>query len=223
MKTAPLLALAALIGAGCNSSSTSHRVNYRDVVADLDARGTGNLAIAVRDRRIRILRGESESWAGLSRTAAGIAIDVNTSSGRPLARDMADSIRRSLKRRGFRASILRVSPDDNDERTRAIIKGAATRTIVMTLKVWETFTLVKTELRADLTLEVLDPDGATLAKSSLKETRVLSSAPLDIDKVTPPAFQASIEQLLNDPAVKSALVRAEEPEPKKKSPQNPYG
>ena len=222
MRIAPLL-LAALIGAGCSSSSTSHRVNYRDVVADLDARGTGDLAIAVRDRRERIRKGESESWAGLSRTAAGIAIDVQTSSGRALARDMAESIRTSLKRRGFRATILTISPDDDDERIKAKLKDAGARTVLMTLKVWETFTLVKTELRADATLEILDPQGTTLAKTSLKETRILSSAPLDIDKITPPAFKARLERLLNDPAVKNALIQAKEPEPKKKSPQNPYG
>jgi len=67
----------ALAGAGCGS--TTHGVDYGNIIADVHATGSNKVAVATLDQRPPVGKAEQPTWAGDSPFGR-----VHTASGRPL-------------------------------------------------------------------------------------------------------------------------------------------
>ncbi len=212
--------LVAVLAMGCGS--TSHETDYRHVVADLDATGSDTVALAVLDQRARLRQGERPSYAGDSRTAAGLRIRVYTKGGRPLAEDMTHAICASLEQRGFACKPLATKAHEDEQRVRKSLLGMkAPKRLLLRVRQWRTSTLLKTTVHYDLILDALDGEGKPIATSAQRGRQVIEAAdpirPLDViaNKV-PPAFKARLEALLNHKDVVAALnAKVKKPDAKK--------
>ena len=211
--------LVAVLGIGCGS--TSHEADYRNVIADLVATGSDTIALAVLDQRAQLRQGERPSYAGDSRTAAGIRIRVYTKSGRPLAEDMTHAICASLEQRGFACEPLATRAHQDEQRVRKLLlQMKASKRLLLRVRRWRTSTFLKTTVHYDLILDALDREGKPIATSTQRGRQVIEAddpiRPLDViaNKV-PPAFKARLEALLNHKDVVAALnAKVEKPDAK---------
>jgi hypothetical protein len=200
-----------LCGIGCGS--TSHRVDFRSVVADVKAAGNGAILVATHDLR-PLSPEEGAAYAGESRTAAGARIRVYTSTKNPFADDVSHAVAASLAYGGFRTREVRTRLGAKRDAVLAALAGAETA-LLLTVRQWKSFTLYPgTSLRFDLTLEVLRP-GEVAASASTRGQEAIGKGwtnPLEaISTKTPTAFKAKLERLLNDPQVVAALNASAKP------------
>lgn len=202
------LAIAILVGTGC-AIGTRHQ--YRDVVAALQASGSGTVAVATHDEREYILNGDKKpDFVGLQRGGYGNPFDVRTASGRPLAEDMTDAIAASLRLRGFQATPVTVAHTENASAVRQrLIDTRADRAVLLILNEWKADSMTNTELIFSTTLRVLDRAGHVLAEKNLIGSDNLGGSfwnpPAHARKAVPEAFRAKLETLLNSPEVAAAL------------------
>lgn len=204
-----LLALAVAVSGCAVAFGNTH--GYHDVVANLSYSGARKVAVATRDERPYVLSGAKEPrFVGLSRGGYNNPFDVVTTSRKPLADDMSQSLERSLDEKGFDAVALPVGPGEDEGLILAKVVGTgAERVLVLSLREWKSDTMLATWLRYDVSLRVLDPEGALLAESSLAESRELGGSPYDppanAERAIPRAFRRALESLLEDPAIAAAL------------------
>lgn len=204
---APAILFAFAIGCG----STSHKVDYRNVVAEIEATGAASVAVAVLDQRAVLSEGRKATYAGESNTAAGIPIRVHTRSGRPLAEDFNFAICATLEQRGFACKPITTDAHEPEaDVTKQLIETKADKTLLLKLHTWRSRTVLKTTLFYNVTLLALDAAGETIATVTRSGQTVIEAddpiRPLDaIANKVPSAFQAQLEALLNDKDVVATL------------------
>ncbi len=196
----------ALVGFGCGS--TSHDVDYRNIIADLDATGSDRVVVATLDQRPDVGE-EQPSWVGDSDLRG-----VHTRSGRPLAEDMTYSICSSLRQKGFSCEPLDTKPHEDEEQVKKMLVAAkADKILLLKLRDWRSVTslrLLSTTLHYDVTLELFDGAGKALARRAARGEPAVeaddSVRPLDaISNAVPGAAKKLLEALLNDEKILAAL------------------
>lgn len=206
--TVALLATTILGGGGC-AIGVKHR--YHDTVADVAASGSTAVAVATVDQRNYVLtKNKAPSFVGLSRGGYGNPFDVTTESGQPLSTDFTTSICGSLDRRGFHSKAL-ASPPPNAAPTAVVADaGGAPRVVLVNIREWKSDTMQSTSLLYDVTLDVLDGTGKSLAQSRIDGKDDLGGSawnpPSHARTAVPIAYKAKLERLLNDPGVVKALT-----------------
>lgn len=200
-----VVCMTVLLG-GCAVGNT-HRYDLGDAEFDLQTERT--VAVAVVDLRPYVLSGEkTPSFVGLQRGGYGNPFDVNTDSGRGLAEDMSSSIVSSLTAAGVQAVGIPVPPKSSEAQARQLLMGVeADRCTLLTIREWKADTYFNTGLDFDVTLMVLSPEGAELAKTTLQGHDNLGSSmvPSDARVYAETAVRSKLEQMFGDPEVKSVL------------------
>jgi hypothetical protein len=192
--------------AGC----AGRKVSYIDIVARIDASGTGRVAVAVHDQRRLITSGqESPAFIGRERSLYHTAA-VTTASGRPLGDDITNLLVTSLGARGFEAIPVAVSHADSPGAVAQKLKILRVdRGIVLTVIEWRTDTRTdsdaKPQLFYDVDLQVLDSRGQSLAE------RRLAGHENELGGAAGDAFRQKLERVLNAPEVTRALSVSQAP------------
>lgn len=165
----------------------------------------GTVGLAVHDARPYVVSGNKDpSFVGLMRGGFGNPFDVTTSSGRPLARDMRDVIERAMKSRGLRVTGVDIAPSSGDGARRTLVASGSDRNVLVTLREWKSDTLLRTELLYDVTVTVLDREGAELASKRLHGADPVGPSP---HSSVPEAFARKFETLFDDDRILGALRR----------------
>jgi hypothetical protein len=200
------LALAAAAAVGCAAGNTV------PVTApfgfSLDYRGTGTVAIAVRDQRPDVVSGNrKESLFGHQRSLYGIPFPVNTASGQPFAIDFASLIVQGLKAKGVSATSVRVSPfKSEDDAIAALAATGSDRSFLFTLTEWDADTYSRTTLHYDIKLAVLDKQGTLLGQTSIAGEDELKSSARPERQSIPAATADIVQTLLAAKSVVAALA-----------------
>ncbi len=211
-----LLAAFLLLLNACNpidpfqvAEGTTHK--YQWTSADLKVKSSKKIAVAVRDRRTYVLiREKLPNFVGLVRQGYGVPFDAKTESGNALATDFGQSIVDGLKAKGNSAAALTIAPSlDKAAAKRDLLQMQAERFMLITLNEWKSNTFWRTELHFDVDLNIYDQSGTELESKSLKGTDVEEGEGFTpksrSQQVSAMIFQKKLEDLLNDPAVVSAL------------------
>src|SRR5262245_7874216 len=215
-RVAGLLAVGVLVASGC---AVGNRHRYQDVVVPLpELAGPGRVAVGVHDRRPYVISGgKSPNFVGLQRGGYANPFNVTTASGRPLADEMTDAIVRSLAARGFEASGIYLSfEDDGPSVVRRFRTAQTDRGLLLTLREWKADSMVNTELYYDVSLQILDGEGRVIAEKALTGSDNLGgsvwNAPAHARNAVPPAFGRKLGELLGDRALIAALAATTRPE-----------
>ncbi len=210
-----------------SACTLQNRYAYHTLVPKLDFAGAARFAVASLDQREYVLNGlKRPRFTGLFRSGLGIPYDMTTSSGKPVADEFTDAIDRALKKKGF--SIVRVATDQRMSAEDVIAKAKATKAdkiIMLTIYEWKGETFGVTGVHFNLSLDVLDSGGKTLASKDLEGNEILGgqlldhlSNPLEFAKTAvPKAFVNKIELLLNSQEIVDVLANrdgTEKPSPK---------
>ena len=198
-------ALAVVALSGC---AVGQKFNYAESRINVGSVGTTRSAsVAVLDQREYVKSGKkSESFIGLSRGGFGNPFDVVTKSGAPMATEMATSVAAGLQAKGLKVQTVTVQPAAGPEGARqALSRTGSDRLLLFTLNEWKTDTMARTGLDFDVTLDVLDSSGGSLARSQVSGKEVSGASILSAEKDAQGWFAAKVSELLRDGAVASAL------------------
>lgn len=185
--------------------------DYASSRPQLEVSKATKLAVGTQDRRPYVLNGKKESnFVGISRGGFGNTFNIATESGTPLADDFSKVIVATLKAKGIQAEFVALMPkSERKDVERVLIKDGNGKGILITLNKWQTDTYTNTLLIYDVTVEVLDKNGAVLAKNIIQGTDNLGGSafnpPAHSRQATPEAYKKKLEKLLNDPDVIKAL------------------
>ena len=173
-----------------------------------------SIALAVQDQRDSVNAGGRTDFVGVFRGGFGNSFDVTTASGQPLAADFAVSIQRGLEAAGYRVTPVPVMDRARAEIVaRALAKTNADRLMAVTIDVWHSDTLSRSWLHYGVRLRVLDAGGRELGRAAVSGSDVVGGhaprADNFVEIALPAAYVRKLETLLNDPAVKRALLPAE--------------
>jgi hypothetical protein len=195
VRAAAVVCFAAILG-GC---AFGQKITYSNTTADIEAKGNKSVAVAVHDERSYVVTGDKQpSFVGLSRGGFGNPFDILTTSGAPLANEMASSVVRSLSERGFKASAVQVAPSQSRRATMDQLHGSgAERRVLIALKEWKSDKYVRTSLTYDVTVKVSDAAGEEIATATFNGDEPIG----DVQA----AFRSKIEQWFGDQKIVAAL------------------
>lgn len=195
---------------GC---AVGQKFSYNDISINLGSAGAvRNSSIAVLDQREYVKNGsKSETFVGLSRGGFGNPFDVETRSRGALASEMAAAIAASMQGNGAKVQTVIVRPADGPEGARqALLRSEADRLLLFTLNEWKTDTMFRTGLDFDVTLDVFDRGGKSLAHSRVSGREVSGASILSAEKDAQRWFAAKVYELLRDRNVISGLAADQE-------------
>ena len=201
-----LVCFAALL---LNACAIGNQHDYTTSIPQLSIQGSGTAAVAVLDQRPYILdHDKKENFCGLMRGGFGNPFDVTTVSGNPLATDLRNTVVAALRNKGIDAESVETTLALSDADAKAALLSAAKdRALLFIIKEWKSDTYFNTGLLYDVTLEVYDKLGATIAESKIaaKDNLGPAALPRDVRIAVAKAYQAKLETLLNDQKVVGAL------------------
>ncbi len=203
-----LLCSLALFLPACIPYGATHE--YEEIGLSLAAQGSGRLAVAVLDARPYINPNEkSPKFVGVQRDAIGLPFNVETRSGRPFADDGLLVIARALQARGFDTSSVITSNHDAPDAVRQRLQASGTRSLMVRIVDWKLDSYDSSKLYFDLDAQVLSASGDVLGRSRVlgaNEIKGNGLDPVGFAKLAGPTlFKTKAEELLNDPAIVSAL------------------
>ena len=165
--------------------------------------------LSVLDRRPYILDGDKDpDFVGLQRGGFGNPFKVTTESGRPLAEDMTESLRRGLSAGGFAVTVLTLAGDAPDAVRAAAASAGVYRVVLLNVNNWKTDVYMDISLHYDLLLRVFDRSGAVISESKLSGIEEIAGAGFEgkNSASAAQAFERKIGYLFNVPDIKAALA-----------------
>ena len=203
-----MFAMLFLFLAGC---AVGVKHSYHDVSLDLANNGNFTVAVTTHDQRSYIVSGEkAPNFVGSQRGGYGNPFDVTTASGNALAKDMTNTIVRSLQAKGYDAVPVTVRPSESNEAViLTMLDESAYRSLMVTLIKWKSDTYQNTALLYNVRVEVLDQLGNILAEKSISGRDNLMGSfwnpPEHARSAIPIAFKEKFETLLNSAEIADAL------------------
>jgi len=190
-----VLGVVALLG-GC---AFGQKITYSNTTADIEAKGDKAVAVSTHDQRPYVVSAnKSPAFVGLSRGGYGNPFDVETPTGAPLSDEISESVSRSLAERGFKSSVVKVTPSQSRHSViEAMEAGGAERLVLITLKEWKTDKYMRTSMIEDVSVKVFDKSGNELATASFNGDDVIGDVQM--------AFRSKIERWFADPRIVEAL------------------
>jgi hypothetical protein len=173
----------------------------------LPERSDTPVAVAVLDQRPYVVNSDKgENFVGLSRDGYGIPFDVKTSGRGPMATDMATAVVRAFEANGQPATNVVVPFSGGLEGAkRALLQSPGERFLLFTLLEWKTDTMNRTGLWFDVTLDVFDAAGETLASKHITGKEVSGGSFASAEKDVQKWFGEKMGLLIDNRDVASAL------------------
>ena len=183
---------------------------YDSVVPEIRTSTGSKITVAAQDRRVYVLsRHKAETFVGVSRGGFGNPFDVTTASGQPLTEDFAKAIERSLTRKNFAVTTVRLAPDLAEPEAIKRLTLTAQKSILVTIKEWKADTYLNTRLLYDVTVKVLDGSGKIIGENSIAGTDNLGgrfvNPPEHARSAVPAAFRRKLEELFSAPGIADNL------------------
>lgn len=194
---------------GACAVGVQHRYDTTD--ANIDVTTKHRVAVAVQDARPYVLSGEEQAnFVGYSRGGYYNSFDVTTTTDRPLAHDMTQSIVFALKAGGATATGVNLPASSDAAAARSTLLSAkADRYVWLLLQEWKSNTYIRTSLHYNIVLRILGADGAVRGKKLLSGRESLGgnamNPPGHSRAAIPKAFRGKIEELFSDPGIIHAL------------------
>lgn len=200
------IAFAASLLAAC---AQGQKIDYsgRQFVATPVKEGQ-TIALGVQDNRAAIKSGEkSPDYVGKQRDGWGIPYDVRTSSGQPLASDVASMISNTLTRGGGKVTTTTLTSNMTEAQAKdALATSGAERRLYVTIQEWRSDSLMRTSIHYDITTKVMDQNNQLLAeKTERGEDAIDQAAMYNGGSAISSVFQRAIETMLRDPGLRAAL------------------
>ena len=178
------------VAAGCAVGNT-HTFNYQPRA--LAGGGTGAVVVlfSVADERPDIVSGdEPPQWVGEQRGGYGNPFNVKTTSGKPFAEVVAQTLRRDLEAAGF--EVDRVQESAGQEAGTVIRERGAKRAVSVVMHKFNSNTYVNIDVEWDFEATVLDERGEELASNREQGKTTLEGSFLNPPKAAkakvPPFF-----------------------------------
>ena len=201
-----IVALSVVALAGCAVGNT---YDYQAADIGLPVMGTGQIGVAVVDRRPYVLNGDKDAdFVGLQRGGFGNPFDVKTKSGNPLATDMQASLARALKEKGFEVTELYFSSPDSTVVATAVRDNGANRNVVLSLNEWKTDAMMNFALTYDIVLQIVNENYEVVAQSGTSGTKEkLGAAGMASQNARTAAqvFEVKVSRLFNEPEIVLAI------------------
>ncbi|WP_029913076.1 hypothetical protein [Pelobacter seleniigenes] len=192
---------------GC---AVGNQYDYRSSSISLPLKATRNagLILSVQDFRPYVQNGSKPAnFVGLQRGGFGNPFTVTTSSGKPLAEDMAIAIARALSEVGYRVQTVPGTLPLQDLSAKAQ-GSAASRIVLLNVNEWKSDIFMSITVHCALVLKILNPAGAELAESSMKFEEEIGGAQMGGSKnssVVSREFAKRIGYLFNKEEIRAAL------------------
>lgn len=169
------------------------------------------ILVVVQDQRSEVVSGDKQpQFIGVQRGGFGNPFDVRTTSGDPLADDVADSIIQSLTQQGVEATSIPITPGvGRQAAVDAALAQSGNKFLLIYIRQWKSDTYANVGLTYDLSAEVLGPGGDSLATNGVSAREDLGGSafnpPAHAREVVPQAFQRALQKLLSDQKIVDAL------------------
>lgn len=197
---------------GC---AIGQKIDIRDGSSNLSYRGSGTVAAGVHDQRAYVLSADKKpQFVGLMRGGYGNPFGVTTKSKQPLSSDLEHVLVGELQRAGYSVDAVSVpyAMDDNAAHAR-VARSGSQRSVLLTVNNLKSDTYVNTGLIYDLTIDVIDTHGNTIASAHTAGKDNLGGSMMNppgvAKKKTPDAVAAKLAQLLDQPEIRTALKEAD--------------
>jgi len=172
----------------------------------INAKGGSTIELAVQDKRDFVVTGDKPaSFIGLSRGGFGNPFDVNTSSGKPLAADIAKIVQAALLAKGVKVINVEVAPSTPQDKTIELLASTGNKSIFLKIISWKSDTYMQTNLSYNFELLILDGSGKLLASNSISGNEILSGPSWSAKDKVPPVLVNKLEMLFSDPKIASKL------------------
>jgi len=183
---------------------------------DFKISGTDILAVAVQDQREYIVsKMNKPQLCGIIRGGFGNPFYVTTTSGRPLAEDMCESLSNSLNKKGYQAISVNIATDCayNDVLKKLTEKGAQ-QAVFLGFKEWKPDGIGggNLGLNYDFKLQVVNSSGNVTAEKDLSghdnlgKLRGIGMRLMKAyEKKVSDAFQQKLEEMFNSPDIIRAM------------------
>ncbi len=209
MRIASLVSvMIAAISTGASAGSLTH--DYHSAELALKATGTGTVAVAVQDKRPRVVNhSRSQHYTGERPGRFSIPGPIFTMSGNRLAEDFADVVSRALGVGGFEVQTVGIAPEPSHEEALAkLVETQAGRLVLITLEAWRCNIYHTVKMSYSVNVEVFDTEGVSLGKSKVEEhlKPIGEGGKKASKKLVPAAYKKVLELLLNDSAIVDGLA-----------------
>lgn len=194
------------------SCAISRKVQYDNLVANVEVQGTKSVAIAALDHREHVLvNGKAVDFVGYMRSTVGIPYPIGTKSKKPFADDVASSINHTLSGKGYKCSVIITTPKDAENDIINKLKDSSSDvSILFLMNAWWTDTSYPTFLNYDVTISLYDKSGTLLSTKKFAENKKNIAGMMiwgnEYMKFIPNAFKTELEKMLNDPDIKKSLL-----------------
>jgi len=140
------------------------------------AKNTHTIAVAAVDNRQLLRDGDIKpNYVGMMRAGFNIPGSIHIKHGLSLADNFAEAVATGLTSAHYRADFVsNPTPLSRSAALLALQSTPADRFLLLTIDLFESETLIRTELHYDIRAEVLDRTGRVLATSQVSGTPMLS-------------------------------------------------
>jgi hypothetical protein len=162
-------------------NNVANKIQYDNLVANIEVQGTKSIAIAALDHREHVLiNGKPQDFVGYHRSSYGIPDPIGTKSKQPLADDVASSFKETLSNKGFKCSVLVTTPTDVEKVVIEKLKASGSDiSILFLMNSWWTDTNFSTFLlNYDVTISVYDKNGIQLSTKQFTENMNVNAGPM---------------------------------------------
>lgn len=207
-KTLAVISAAALMLCGCSPMMMLQK--YDTVRPELNIPAGTRLAIGVRDIRPAIMNGEqSPFFTGIRHSGSVVCYHVYTDNELSFADNIAGDIGRSLKEKGVHVTVYPIPSGMQEADAVRKLSEGNTKSVLISLLEWKSWTFNKTELDYDLHIGVYGTDGKKLAEKRLAKHEELGGGPVKpwehATYVLPKTLQQQIEMLFGDKEIARQL------------------
>ena len=187
-------------------------IDYKDLLIKLNYKGSGNIVLAVQDKRKYIISREKKpEYIGYFRhDNVGRRDDVTTPNKNPLSDELSLVIAESLKRAGYDVNEVKALLSETDKDLIEKMKQFhANRLVILTLNEWIGETFLEVFFNYDIRLIIMNEKGETIGAANIQGEDNPGN-PYWVPQVRakiylPEAAQKHLTELLNKPEIAAAL------------------
>lgn len=201
-----LLAAAVVILTGCAVGNTH---SYDQAVPAVNATSGINLGLGVQDVRVYVLdKNKPESFVGVTRGGYGNPFDVNTTNGKPLADNVAISLKKALESKGAKINVVALPLGMSKQDAIKTLSQKSPKSILVTISEFKSDTYINTKFDYSVRVDVYQ-DGQLLATKRVEGPENLGGNFIDpfshAREVLPPAYKKIFRELLTSPEIAKHL------------------
>lgn len=195
-----LPALLLLVAAGACAFGNTHTFDYRPPAGQEIGGGELVLLFAVEDRRKEIVEeGEPASWVGEQRGGYGNPFNVLTTSGRPFAEEVAETVHRDLEAIGFRV-VLAEQVVGSTGAAATLADAGASKGLAIEMRNFNSNTYTNIDVEWEFVATVLGADGEPIDSHRIEGRRTLDGSfwnpPEAAKQKVPPFFYELMHELV---------------------------